>query len=42
MSLEVSGAADQLEATRQSLGANFAVAIVLSYLLLVAIFTHWG
>jgi multidrug efflux pump subunit AcrB len=42
MSLEVSGAADQLEATRQSLGVNFAVAAVLSYLLLVAIFTHWG
>jgi multidrug efflux pump subunit AcrB len=42
MSAEVSGAADQLEATRQSLGANFAIATVLSYLLLVAIFTHWG
>ena len=42
MSLEVSGAADQLDATRQSLGANFAIAMVLSYLLLVAIFTHWG
>jgi multidrug efflux pump subunit AcrB len=42
MSLEVSGAADQLDATRQSLGANFAIATVLSYLLLVAIFTHWG
>jgi len=42
MSLEVSGAADQLEATRKSLGANFAIATLLSYLLLVAIFTHWG
>ena len=42
MSLEVSGAADQLDATRQSLGANFVIATVLSYLLLVAIFTHWG
>jgi multidrug efflux pump subunit AcrB len=42
MSLEVSGAADQLEATRKSLGVNFAVAAILSYLLLVAIFTHWG
>ncbi|HSW34403.1 MAG TPA: efflux RND transporter permease subunit, partial [Steroidobacteraceae bacterium] len=42
MSLEVSGAADQLDATRQSLGANFAIATILSYLLLVAIFTHWG
>ena len=42
MSLEVSGAADQLDATRESLGANFAIATLLSYLLLVAIFTHWG
>jgi multidrug efflux pump subunit AcrB len=42
ISLEVSGAADQLEATRKALGAKFAVATVLSYLLLVAIFTHWG
>ena len=42
MSLEVSGAADQLEATRQSLAANFLIATLLSYLLLVAIFTHWG
>jgi multidrug efflux pump subunit AcrB len=42
MSLEVSGAADQLEATRQSLAANFLIATMLSYLLLVAIFTHWG
>jgi multidrug efflux pump subunit AcrB len=42
MTAEVSGAADQLEATRRSLGANFAIATVLSYLLLVAIFTHWG
>jgi multidrug efflux pump subunit AcrB len=42
MSLEVSGAADQLDATRKSLGVNFAIATLLSYLLLVAIFTHWG
>jgi multidrug efflux pump subunit AcrB len=42
MTVEVSGAADQLEATRASLGANFLIATILSYLLLVAIFTHWG
>ncbi len=42
VTLEVSGAADQLEATRQSLGANFVIATVLSYLLLVAVFMHWG
>lgn len=40
--LDISGAADQLDATRQSLAGNFVVALVLCYLLLVAIFTHWG
>ncbi|MDY6946430.1 MAG: efflux RND transporter permease subunit [Pseudomonadota bacterium] len=42
VSLDVSGAADQLDATRESLSSNFLIAVVLSYLLLVAIFTHWG
>ena len=42
VSLDVSGAADQLDATRASLSSNFLIAVVLSYLLLVAIFTHWG
>ena len=32
----------KLDATRAALAGNFAVAVVLSYLLLVAIFTHWG
>lgn len=40
--LDISGAADQLDATRQALSGNFLVAVVLCYLLLVAIFTHWG
>jgi len=39
--VSISGAADQLEATKASLSGNFLVAIVLIYLLLVAIFTHW-
>lgn len=39
--LSISGAADQLDATRASLGNNFLIAIVLSYLLLVAILNHW-
>lgn len=39
--VSISGAADQLEATRSSLSSNFIIALVLSYLLLVAIFTHW-
>lgn len=38
----LSGASDQLDATRESLGANFIVSIILSFLLLVVIFTHWG
>ena len=41
INLTISGAADQLEATKASLSSNFIVSIVLSYLLLVAIFTHW-
>ena len=39
--VSISGAADQLEATKESLSSNFVIALVLSYLLLVAIFTHW-
>ena len=42
VTLDVSGAADQLDATRASLSENFVIAVVLSYLLLVAIFAHWG
>lgn len=41
INLTISGAADQLEATKSSLSSNFVISIVLSYLLLVAIFTHW-
>lgn len=41
INLTISGAADQLEATKISLSANFIISIILSYLLLVAIFTHW-
>lgn len=42
VSVDISGASDQLQATRESLGGNFVVAILLSYLLLVAVFAHWG
>ena len=41
INISISGAADQLEATKASLSGNFLVAIVLCFLLLVAIFTHW-
>ena len=40
--LDISGAADQLDATQNALKGNFLIALILSYLLLVAIFTHWG
>ena len=40
--MNITGASDQLQATRDSLAANYVVAIVIIYLLLVAIFSHWG
>src|SRR5690606_23742367 len=42
VTVDITGAADQLDATRASLLRNFAVAVVLIYLVLVAIYTHWG
>lgn len=42
VTLDISGASDQLDATRESLMDNFWIAVILCYLLLVAIFTHWG
>lgn len=42
VALSITGAADDLASTRASLLSNFAVALVLIYLLLVAIFSHWG
>jgi multidrug efflux pump subunit AcrB len=42
VSVLISGAADQLDATRESLVGNYLVALLIIYLLMVAIFTHWG
>lgn len=42
VSMRISGASDQLGATRAAMGGNFLIAVLLSYLLLVAIFRHWG
>jgi multidrug efflux pump subunit AcrB len=39
---QLSGASDQLEATRDALAGNFVVALLIVYLLLVAILSHWG
>jgi multidrug efflux pump subunit AcrB len=40
--LSLSGASDRLEATREALAGNFAVALLIAYLLMVAVFSHWG
>jgi multidrug efflux pump subunit AcrB len=42
VNIDISGASDQLEATQEVLLGNYAVALVLVYLVMVAIFTHWG
>lgn len=42
VSTAISGASDRLDATREALWGNYLVAVVLCYLLMVAIFTHWG
>jgi multidrug efflux pump subunit AcrB len=42
VSIRISGAADQLDATREALTANYLVALLIVYLLMVAIFSHWG
>lgn len=38
----ISGAADQLDATREALVSNYIVALIVIYLVMVAIFNHWG
>jgi len=40
--VDISGASDQLTATREALSDNYVVALVLCYLVMVAIFGHWG
>ncbi|HDZ09219.1 efflux RND transporter permease subunit [Pseudohongiella sp.] len=40
--VSLSGASDQLNATRDALMGNFLIAVLIVYLLLVAIFSHWG
>ncbi len=38
----ISGATDALQATRESLTANYAIALAIIFLVLVAILAHWG
>ncbi|NKB37394.1 MAG: MMPL family transporter [Gammaproteobacteria bacterium] len=40
--MQITGASDDLKATRSALAGNFMIAIIISYLLMVAIFSHWG
>lgn len=42
VTMGISGAADQLDATRDSLSRNYIVSLAIIYLLMVAIFAHWG
>ncbi len=42
VNIDISGASDQLEATQRALTGNYLVALILVYLVMVAIFTHWG
>lgn len=42
ISMDLTGASDQLDATRASLGSNMWIALVLCYLQLVIIYRHWG
>jgi len=40
--IRISGATDQLQNTRESLSANYLVALFIIFLILVAILSHWG
>jgi multidrug efflux pump subunit AcrB len=42
INLQLSGASDRLEATRSALSSFFLVALLIAYLLMVAVFSHWG
>ena len=42
VSIDISGASDQLDATQAAIADNYLVAVIIVYLLLVSIFQHWG
>ena len=42
ISMSISGASDRLDSTREALQNNFFIAIIISYLIMAAIFSHWG
>lgn len=38
----ITGASNMLEQTRAEMGGNFILALLIAYLLMVAVFSHWG
>ncbi len=42
INIDITGASDRLDATRDAMQTNFITAILIAYLLMVAIFSHWG
>jgi multidrug efflux pump subunit AcrB len=42
VNITISGASDQLDATKATLAKNYPIALIIVFLLLVAIFRHWG
>ncbi|MBL4623125.1 MAG: efflux RND transporter permease subunit, partial [Immundisolibacteraceae bacterium] len=42
INIKIGGASDKLTATRAALTGNMGLAVLLAYLLMVAIFKHWG
>ncbi len=42
VTLAIGGASDKLDRARVALSGNIAIAIALAYLLMVAVFSHWG
>ncbi len=42
VTIDISGASDQLQAAKEALWSNYLVALLIIYLLMVAIFSHWG
>lgn len=42
IAIDISGASDQLSTTKRVLAENYVIALVLCYLVMVAVFSHWG
>lgn len=42
IAMNISGASDRLDSTRKALQGNFIIALIISFLIMAAIFSHWG